>query len=376
MRRALCVVVVGVFACTPLVAYVITNVMAPMVINRPNDNTHYRFDIQVSGEFDIWDDLTPGGTITVPVEYWDGDVLFDDVIHASMSFTVAVPVNAQPGTPWTVNVVGLLRCGCTTGTYWCSPEVFGPSGFTGENPCDDGYFYFPGANGRQLWGFNTIKCGAAGPTQGALMPMNPIGPGVDSPPHAHSPDVPPLCGREPETVLTFSEEAPRGRKVHRYSWSPVRADAPGGIAGMSPDECLSHETIDCNGTYVVNNSIATDSITDPGFSCFWDGTGARGNGTLWFRFQATDARVRIRTCSTASPVDDTLSAVYSGCCDSLVEIGCGEDGCGVYHHDYYVNVVPGEFYLIQLATNDGYSARGDITMELQCLPALGPVCTG
>ncbi|NUQ48748.1 MAG: hypothetical protein HUU27_02355, partial [Phycisphaerae bacterium] len=145
---------------------------------------------------------------------------------------------------------------------------------------------------------------------------------------------------------------------------------------MSPDECLSHETIDCNGTYVVNNSIATDSITDPGFSCFWDGTGARGNGTLWFRFQATDARVRIRTCSTASPVDDTLSAVYSGCCDSLVEIGCGEDGCGVYHHDYYVNVVPGEFYLIQLATNDGYSARGDITMELQCLPALGPVCTG
>ncbi|MCZ2400231.1 MAG: hypothetical protein LC135_10260 [Phycisphaerae bacterium] len=179
-------------------------------------------------------------------------------------------------------------------------------------------------------------------------------------------------GTKAPSALSFGTE--RGEKVAFHSWTDV-----GGVMTAPPpnDECTGAITINCGSTTTVNNTEATDNFgSDPGFSCFWDGSGSQGNGTMWYRFQATDARARIITCSTASPVDDTISAIYSGSCGSLVEIGCGEDGCGVYHHDYYANVTSGTFYIIQMSTNDGYSARGNITMELQCLPALGPVCTG
>ncbi len=134
-------------------AFVITSVNAPN-LQRPSDGILYPFNITVSGLYDRLDEVASGikDSHDAKAEYWDKDVFFDDPIDLNGVLTIPL-IGARRGNPWgPVNVT--FKVGCTTGS-----KVFDPSGNTGENPMDDGYFRFESyAGGFSEWGYNTVTC--------------------------------------------------------------------------------------------------------------------------------------------------------------------------------------------------------------------------
>ncbi len=136
------------------------------------------------------------------------------------------------------------------------------------------------------------------------------------------------------------------------------------------DECIYAREVLCNGTLVFDNSIATDQLTDPPFSCHDFGLPHNGVGSVWGEFVATSSTARLRTCNSDGPADDSLLAVYSGTCGNLTEIACNDNasGCAAtgFNSEICVSgLVPGETYYVQLAswTNE---YRGRYTLELDC----------
>jgi hypothetical protein len=147
-------------------AVIITAVAAPN-LTRPTDGALYPFNIIVSGTYDAGDILA-GVAINVTAEYWDEDFFpfADDPIDLTGLLVVPAPGAAAVGAPWGPVAV-TFRVGCKV-----RPEVFGPSGVTGESPMNDGYFRFTTGAGLTLtvlgeWGYNTVTCVAP--------PLNPTG---------------------------------------------------------------------------------------------------------------------------------------------------------------------------------------------------------
>lgn len=148
--------------------------------------------------------------------------------------------------------------------------------------------------------------------------------------------------------------------------------------GLPNDNCDGAIGIACNSPVIADNSLATTDPNDPGFSCFWDGSGSQGDGTLWYKFVATADCVHIQTCNTNVPgLQDTLIALYEGPCSNLVEVACGEDECEPYLSRLTAAVSAGHEYYIQVATNDDFSSRGPILLEVECFPCPPPsACNG
>ncbi len=125
---------------------------------------------------------------------------------------------------------------------------------------------------------------------------------------------------------------------------------------------------------------ATDTGTDPVFSCKFGGAG-NGVGSVWYRFTATSTRHRISTCGSPGG-GDTIIAVYTGTCGALTEIACNDDsdqcGTGSTLSDLCVTgLTIGTQYYVQLAAFDAV-AQGvysfDVGPCLSCqdhLPAGG-----
>ncbi len=154
--------------------------------------------------------------------------------------------------------------------------------------------------------------------------------------------------------------------------------AGGGIAGTQPyDDCGTAPLITCGSTTQVDLTT-TDTLTgDPTYSCHFGGA-AQGVGTAWFRFVASGPTATVRTCASTGAADDSLLAIYSGTCTSLVEIACNDDACGASGFLSEVTatgLTNGTTYYIQIscfAAGD----RGIYTMELTCGAACDVICDG
>lgn len=114
------------------------------------------------------------------------------------------------------------------------------------------------------------------------------------------------------------------------------------VSAFGQDECSSPIT----PATTVDICIQTPNVTDPWGTC-WT---AYGINSAWIDFVATDTAHRLRT-DLYSGGSDSMFAVYSGDCGSLVEIGCSNDeaGPGGYLGDICVgDLTPGTTYHIQL----------------------------
>lgn len=161
MKRACGLTIVLLALGAPVDAITITGVNAPNLM-RPTDGMLYPFAIIVSGTYDGID-IGLGLPRSFAAEYWDQDRFIFDFLdpddpidlhaaHTPGALNIPAPAAADvAGSPWAPIAI-TFQVGCKV-----VPEVFGPSGATGESPMDDGYFRFPGT-GNPTWGYNTVTC--------------------------------------------------------------------------------------------------------------------------------------------------------------------------------------------------------------------------
>jgi len=127
--------------------------------------------------------------------------------------------------------------------------------------------------------------------------------------------------------------------------------------------CDTAFEIVCDEEIQVDNRFAT-APPDPPYSC---GISNNHDGTLWYKFVATDTSARILTCN--SPAQDSTFAVYEGSCGSLTSIGCSEDDdCGAFGFlgDLRIDgLTPGQTYLIQFSAWS-IGDQGLYTLDLGC----------
>jgi len=135
------------------------------------------------------------------------------------------------------------------------------------------------------------------------------------------------------------------------------------------DDCASAPTLACNSQIVADLSLTTSSPGDPIFPCR-DGGGAPGPGvnSAWFKFVASSNSVRITSGYLGGNANDTLLALYSGTCGSLVQVACNDDYAATFLSQIQVNTLtPGATYYIQLAAWTALTA-GPYSLLLECSP--------
>jgi len=133
--------------------------------------------------------------------------------------------------------------------------------------------------------------------------------------------------------------------------------------GPPNDECDGAIDVGCNSSTLFDNTDATTDPTDPEFSCHFSAPG-QGEGTMWYTFEATHTSALLETNN--SFVSDTLLAVYSGTCGSLVEIACSEDeGVGLLSELCATGLNVGETYYVQVASFSA-SSQGMIQLDITC----------
>lgn len=127
--------------------------------------------------------------------------------------------------------------------------------------------------------------------------------------------------------------------------------------------CDTASEILCDEEIQVDNRFATEP-PDPLYSC---GILDNHDGTLWYKFVATDTSARIFTCRSSA--QDSTFAVYEGSCGALTPLGCSEDDdCGVFGWlgDLRIDgITVGQTYYIQFSawsTED----QGFYTLDLGC----------
>jgi hypothetical protein len=134
---------------------------------------------------------------------------------------------------------------------------------------------------------------------------------------------------------------------------------------------------------------ATDRPDDPGFCCHAETPGAKGHGSVWFKFVATDASIRLDTCPSQLPAVDALVQVFraedaateEAACNSLVPIACADDVPSCPNRDTnpsfcVTNLTPGETYYMMVAAKT-QAARGlyRLRVDSPCsVDPTAPVC--
>jgi hypothetical protein len=158
---------------------------------------------------------------------------------------------------------------------------------------------------------------------------------------------------------------------------------------LDPDPERGALLVDIGSSTLVPTVGATEDESDPGFCCHKGQPGAKGYGTVWFKFVATDTSARVSTCNSPPGNGDTLVQVFrvidsstpEAACGSLDVIACSDDvpGCGTgVHSDLCVtDLVPGETYYVLLGSKDDEDYNEDVheqglyrlEIESPCTPA-------
>jgi hypothetical protein len=148
-------------------ALTITSVSSPN-LTLPKDDTLYSFVMVSSGTFTS--DFDPP---ELDVWYYDEDIFVDDPIDKSGKMSLGPVIKGGNWGP--INTI--FQVGCRA-----NGNVFGPASgtsSTGENPMDDGYFWFRTGElfsytNYGLWGYNTVTCDSgANPPPTPPNPTNP-----------------------------------------------------------------------------------------------------------------------------------------------------------------------------------------------------------
>ncbi len=141
------------------------------------------------------------------------------------------------------------------------------------------------------------------------------------------------------------------------------------------DLCENAEPLAVNSSVTFNNSANSNSASDPIFSCIFSGVGF---GSTWFSVVPESTSIFLDT-SASTGSTDTVVAVYSGDCGSLVEVACNDDidlGAGLFLSNLLAEgLTPGDEYLIRVSTFAEASA-GDITLEVTDAGSGFQVCNG
>lgn len=149
------------------------------------------------------------------------------------------------------------------------------------------------------------------------------------------------------------------------------------------DSCTEAVLLDINSTTVVDNSLATAAVTDPGFCCHGEQPEAVGEGTVWYRFIASETSAGLHTCDSGSLAGDSLMQVFrptdpstpQTACETLEEIGCNDDtpncGAGQLSGLCLTNLTQGETYYVLFAgkTIDDLGAY-TLSIEAPCVPTV------
>ncbi|UCC30027.1 MAG: hypothetical protein JSU86_17740 [Phycisphaerales bacterium] len=144
--------------------------------------------------------------------------------------------------------------------------------------------------------------------------------------------------------------------------------------------------VGANSETTLSNRHAQAGPGDPGFPCHTTTPGARGPGTVWFRFEATHRSARIHTCNSLPPATDSLVQLFrpldtstlQTMCSTLDTIACSDDapecGGGLNSDVCVTGLLPGETYYILLASKTEETLGVyHLTVESPC-PGLPPLC--
>ncbi len=126
--------------------------------------------------------------------------------------------------------------------------------------------------------------------------------------------------------------------------------------------CSGANAITCDTSVTFDNSSISGGPS-PSYAC---GFGTAHDGTLWFKFTATDTSARISSCNSIA--QDSTFAIYDGGCGVLNQLACSEDDCGAsgFLGDQTITgLTIGNEYLIQFSAFDS-STRGTYTIDLSC----------
>ncbi len=149
-----------------------------------------------------------------------------------------------------------------------------------------------------------------------------------------------------------------------------------GVLPPENDDCFTAISIPCDSSVLAINDTATDSVTDPVYSCPIGGP-RNGTGSIWYSFVASGSQATISTSAgTNAPIaTDTLIGLYSGSCPAsvefgavggLIEIGCDDDGGdGTYSMLSINTLVTGTTYFIQASTV-AFSLQGEFMLTVNC----------
>ncbi|MEM9167542.1 MAG: GC-type dockerin domain-anchored protein [Planctomycetota bacterium] len=123
---------------------------------------------------------------------------------------------------------------------------------------------------------------------------------------------------------------------------------------LPSDDCATgvQTQIDLNQEFLIDLGTASSSQSqeDPVFSCRFQTPGP-GGATNFFTVVPTTDRLRAITFGFDQP--DTLMALWSGTCGSLVEIACSDDqGPGLESLIDVSGLIPGQPYVLEIATFD------------------------
>lgn len=160
---------------------------------------------------------------------------------------------------------------------------------------------------------------------------------------------------------------------------------PGGtcpvFAPPANGECATRITVPCETEVVVNNLLEPNNPLDPIQSC--DTRGNRPFATVWFQIRPdgdSGGNVTIDTCNTQGISRDSIITIYrinnpGDVCNSLVEIGCNDDGCegpapgggaNFLSQLCVSNLSLMQDYVVMLATFNNTSNRGGYNVRVRC----------
>lgn len=183
--------------------------------------------------------------------------------------------------------------------------------------------------------------------------------------HTIKPDTAAAMPAAPTAILRTNDGSLKPLKLE-----PIQApDGPLTItASPATNTCALAPTLrmtDGGSTNNIRNFNAVPDGSDPILSCMWgQPDDPRGYRTAWYKF-VPDAYGLV-SLSTRTSNYDTVLAVHTGACGTLLELACNDD------YDYFtsrleIQVQAGEEYYVEVA--DWHSgASGQMVLNLQSQP--------
>ncbi|MFT5732703.1 MAG: hypothetical protein ACJA2W_000885 [Planctomycetota bacterium] len=137
-------------------------------------------------------------------------------------------------------------------------------------------------------------------------------------------------------------------------FGPGQVLVTGAPAAVSNDECVAAIALSNGGMEMFDNTLATNSASDPDFSC---GGVAANALDIWYTITPlSDSAIVVDTFGSAF---DTRLEIYSGGCGALVSEACNDDS-GSLQSMVSIAGLAGQTYHVRVAGFSGNSGVGQV----------------